>query len=271
MTQVIAILQKQRISFLRQSHTNLPGKFDKQLHHRVTIISHELSHCLQWCELLARMAISAPESMDYYLVLDFEATCDDKEQPKPQEIIEFPVLKINAKSLKEESCFHRYVRPTAHPQLTKFCTDLTGITQDMVGGQQPLEEVLLLFDQWIKKEGLLDPNVKFTFVTCGDWDLNRMLPSQCKSFGLSHPPYMQSWMNIKFAFRDLMGVHPKGMPDMLQLLDLPLLGRHHSGIDDTRNIARILTKLAGLAASKGCSLGPTSSYKPKQNRKQKKK
>ena len=35
-----------------------------------------------------------------------------------------------------------------------------------------------------------------------------------------------------------------GMPGMLEALGLPLLGRHHSGIDDSRNIAAILRELA---------------------------
>jgi len=33
------------------------------------------------------------------------------------------------------------------------------------------------------------------------------------------------------------------MTDMLDALKLGLIGRHHSGIDDTRNIARILVKM----------------------------
>lgn len=38
--------------------------------------------------------------MDYYLVLDFEATCEKHKKIVPQEIIEFPVLKVNARTLK---------------------------------------------------------------------------------------------------------------------------------------------------------------------------
>ena len=67
-----------------------------------------------------------PRPIDYFLVLDFEATCDDGSRLKPQEIIEFPVLKVNARTLKTEAEFHTYVRPTFHPVLTAFCTELTG-------------------------------------------------------------------------------------------------------------------------------------------------
>ena len=202
--------------------------------------------------------------VDYFLVLDFEATCDKEKKISPQEIIEFPVLKINAKTMKEESHFHSYVTPTANPVLTPFCTELTGITQDMVNGKPTLQTVLQNFDRWMQGEGLLNPGVNICFVTCGDWDLKTMLPQQCSAFKLHHPHYMKKWMNIKFAFNDVMKYRPRGMPDMLETLGLDLLGRHHSGIDDSRNIARILAKLAVLGEEKGIVLGPTSEYRPKK-------
>lgn len=194
------------------------------------------------------MALSK-RPLDYFLVLDFEATCDDKavrSPPEPQEIIEFPVIKVNARTLNTEAVFHTYVQPTTHPQLTAFCTELTGITQDKVEGQPTLEETLESFHAWYKDNGLLDSSVSSCFVTCGDWDLKIMLPQQCRHFGLSRRPYFHQWVNIKRVFEKVTGVKPKGMPFMLQHFGLELEGRHHSGIDDSRNIARILAKLAEL-------------------------
>lgn len=76
---------------------------------------------------------SGPDSeqiFDYLLILDFEATCNQGgRQPRPQEIIEFPCMKMCTKTWQVESVFHRYVRPKAHPKLTDFCTELTGIVQ----------------------------------------------------------------------------------------------------------------------------------------------
>ena len=40
------------------------------------------------------MSIS-PQQFDYFLVMDFEATCERDTKLKPQEIIEFPCLKVN--------------------------------------------------------------------------------------------------------------------------------------------------------------------------------
>jgi ERI1 exoribonuclease 3 len=85
---------------------------------------------------------------DYFLVLDFEATCDNKARIYPMEIIEFPVLLVNARSLATEATFHTYVCPTVHRQLTAFCTELTGITQDKVDGQPTLQETMQVCNTW---------------------------------------------------------------------------------------------------------------------------
>ena len=181
--------------------------------------------------------------IDYLLVLDFEATCDDQTKLTPQEIIEFPVVKVNAKTLETEAVFHSYVWPSAHPVLTPFCTNLTGITQDMVDGKPTLKEVLARLDTWLQENNLLDPDVSFCFVTCGDWDLKTMLPGQCKYFGIERPSYLCSWINIKRVFEAVIRKKATGMPVMLGALGLRLEGRHHSGIDDANNIARILKEL----------------------------
>lgn len=46
------------------------------------------------------------QNYDYFLVLDFEATCDNQTKLNPSEIIEFPVLKINGQTFQCESVFH---------------------------------------------------------------------------------------------------------------------------------------------------------------------
>ncbi|KAK9404339.1 ERI1 exoribonuclease 3 [Crotalus adamanteus] len=180
----------------------------------------------------------------YFLVLDFEATCD-KPQIHPQEIIEFPILKLNGRTMEIESTFHMYVQPVVHPQLTPFCTELTGIIQAMVDGQPSLQQVLERVDEWMAKEGLLDPTVKSIFVTCGDWDLKVMLPGQCQYLGLPVADYFKQWINLKKAYSFAMGSWPKnGLLDMNKGLNLQHIGRPHSGIDDCKNIANIMKTLA---------------------------
>ena len=188
-------------------------------------------------------AAAAQCSIDYYLVLDFEATCENGRKMKPQEIIEFPVLKLNASTHEVESTFHSYVQPTVHTALTPFCTELTGITQDMVDGQPVLADVMKQFHKWMSDNGLLEPDVSSCFVTCGDWDLKSMLPRQCSYFKIPIPAYFRRWVNIKRVYEEVTGQPAKGMAAMLRGLGLRLDGRHHSGIDDSKNIAKILVKL----------------------------
>ncbi|CAF0942089.1 unnamed protein product [Rotaria sp. Silwood1] len=185
------------------------------------------------------------QNYDYFLVLDFEATCDEDKKINPIEIIEFPVLKINARTFECESIFHTYVTPTVNPQLTKFCTNLTGITQDMITNQPKFDDVLKNFHLWLTNEKLLEPNVKFIFVTCGDWDLYTMLPSQCNYFRLPRAEYFNEWINIKKSFQKATSKFARGgMMGMLKDLNIQHTGRHHSGIDDCKNIAEILKQLA---------------------------
>ncbi|XP_045715965.1 ERI1 exoribonuclease 3 isoform X6 [Phyllostomus hastatus] len=163
----------------------------------------------------------------------------------PGEIIEFPILKLNGRTMEIESTFHMYVQPVVHPQLTPFCTELTGIIQAMVDGQPSLQQVLERVDEWMAKEGLLDPNVKSIFVTCGDWDLKVMLPGQCQYLGLPVADYFKQWINLKKAYSFAMGCWPKnGLLDMNKGLSLQHIGRPHSGIDDCKNIANIMKTLA---------------------------
>ena len=188
------------------------------------------------------------EKVDYFLVLDFEGV-NNKHLGGPDimEIIEFPVVKVNAGTLQTEAVFHTYVQPTIHPKLNPVCTEITGITQEMVDGQPTLPRVLEMLDKWMRDEKLLDKGVTTCFVTCGNWDLNTCLPVQCKYQKLHYPDYLRRWINIKDAFERITGKSRKrnGMAGMLQELGLKLEGRHHSGIDDSKNIAKILATLAG--------------------------
>lgn len=68
---------------------------------------------------------------DFIVVYDFECQCEDKTKDLTfNEIIEFPMVVIDVKQKKIVGEFQTYVKPTIHPKLTAFCTELTGITQE---------------------------------------------------------------------------------------------------------------------------------------------
>ncbi|MCB1158670.1 MAG: exonuclease domain-containing protein [Leptospiraceae bacterium] len=179
------------------------------------------------------------------IILDFEATCQDGPRISPQEIIEFPSVLVSLERREVIDEFQSFVRPIHHPRLTDFCKKLTSIQQEDVDKAELFPDVFQKHLAWLKSHDLTENNA--FIVTCGDWDLKSGFPAQC-----SHsepvievvPPIYQQWHNVKHSFCDAQGVEKApGMRGMLKALELPLVGWHHRGIDDCRNIARIFLKL----------------------------
>jgi len=193
--------------------------------------------------------ITKPQKFKYFLVLDFEANCQQGSRLDPQEIIEFPCLLVDSKSFQILQTFHEYIKPVGIPKITPFCTELTGITQDMVDTRQTFPGVLEKFQQWYTGNDLTPVNS--TFVTCGLWDLVDMLPKQCNYSGVGVPDFLDvgasgEFVNVKFSFQKQVGKYGKGLKEMQSQLGLKFEGRHHSGIDDCRNIVGIMESLARM-------------------------
>lgn len=204
------------------------------------------------------VAVPAP-SFDFFVVLDFEAVFD-KPQPTVMDIIEFPSVLVDAHSNKIVSEFQKYVKPLVIPTLNPICTQITGITQSTVDMAEAFPIVHQQWKKWLQASVIsslpLSPQYRsFCFVTCGDWDIKTMLPAQFINSSLvmdeEDLASCSRWINIKDCFNTFYkGKHRQcfGMAQMLQALNLPLQGRHHSGIDDCRNIASILLRMRSEGA-----------------------
>lgn len=158
------------------------------------------------------------------------------------EIIEFPGVLLDAATMEPVAEFRELVRPTETPYLPEFTTQLTSITQAEVDKAEPLASVLARFQAWLVEHGAEE----LLPVTCGDWDLNIMLATEAKRKGLDGlvPPCLRLWCNIKRPFGEALGCdRAPGMDGMLKELGIELVGHHHLGIDDCRNIASILQAL----------------------------
>ena len=175
-----------------------------------------------------------------------------------QEIIEFPAVILDVKKQKIVARFHHYIKPEVHPELTKFCTELTGIQQETVDAGIPITKALRLLHEFLLENGVLGTN--YAFLSCGDFD-SKALKREAEYKGFFVPSYLKRWINIKRVFPlhlflpsekdkahkyEVNNVYRHkhavidGMPHMLKTVGLELEGRHHSGIDDTINIARIV-------------------------------
>jgi inhibitor of KinA sporulation pathway (predicted exonuclease) len=180
-------------------------------------------------------------------VLDFEATCDDNVKNFQNEIIEFPTVLLywnnDTKNYVKVAEFRKYCKPTGNSVLTPFCTKLTGIIQETVDKGLCFTDVLKEHYNWLKQNiPTLETNkAQFMFVTCGQWDLKTMMVLECKRHGIKPPSSIyKSFINIKAEYASLYKMDKQlGMDGMLNRSKIPLVGHHHSGLDDSRNIASI--------------------------------
>ncbi|XP_019155489.1 PREDICTED: ERI1 exoribonuclease 2-like [Ipomoea nil] len=181
------------------------------------------------------------QDFQYFVVIDFEATCDKGKKPHPQEIIEFPSVIVNSMTGHlESSYFQTYVRPTCNRILSDFCKDLTGIQQTQVDRGVTLSEALLMHDEWLEKKGIKNSN--FAVVTWGNWDCRVMLESECRYKKIPKPSYFNRWINLKVAFHEAFGagVRSNDLKEAVQHAGLGWQGRAHCGLDDAKNTARLL-------------------------------
>lgn len=184
--------------------------------------------------------------MTYYLcILDFEATCWVEERnDEKREIIEFPSIlyrvdwKNNITLIGE---FAKYVKPVLHPILSDFCTGLTGITQETVDNADTFAVVYAQHYLWLTE--MVPKGERLVFITCGKWDLRDMLPIEIKRYGLELHHCYTKYCDLKDEFTKKFGVSCGGMLNMLKKLKIKQTGKHHSGIDDCRNLAKIVIKM----------------------------
>uniref|UniRef100_A0A5B7A5D7 GRF-type domain-containing protein n=1 Tax=Davidia involucrata TaxID=16924 RepID=A0A5B7A5D7_DAVIN len=181
------------------------------------------------------------QDFQYFVVIDFEATCDKAKNPHPQEIIEFPSVIVSSMTGQLEACFQTYVRPTCNQLLSDFCKDLTGIQQIQVDRGVTLSEALLRHDKWLEKKGI--KNTNFAVVTWSNWDCRVMLESECRYKKIRKPPYFNRWINLKVPFCEVFGGVRCNLKEAVQMAGLAWQGRAHCGLDDAKNTARLLAFL----------------------------
>jgi len=190
------------------------------------------------------------KSYDFFLVVDFEATCEDRNVPDyPHEIIEFPGVLVDGKTGKIIDNWREYCRPTINPILSEFCTTLTGIDQETVDAASLFPEVLEKFNLWLE-EKCLGSTHTFALVTDGPFDVGRFLRLSCQQAEIEVPLWAEKWVNIRKGFSNFYKTNPTGpnvrlpgLQTMLDKLDMEFEGNPHSGLDDATNIARVVSRM----------------------------
>ncbi len=181
------------------------------------------------------------ETTDEIIIIDLEATCwehDGDYQRQHSEIIEIGICKMDAHTgrvIKNEGIL---IRPL-NSEISAFCTKLTSITPAMVeqDGFSLKEACEILANEY--------DSTNLTWASYGAYD-KQMLKDQCVKFGVNYP-MSSKHINVKTFFAEQHNLgRGIGMAGALKMLNMPLTGTHHRGVDDVRNIAKIMGHLLAL-------------------------
>ncbi|KAI9006891.1 ribonuclease H-like domain-containing protein [Hyaloraphidium curvatum] len=207
--------------------------------------------------LARRRELPNAHSAEWLVVMDLECTCEEGSGTEyPNEVIEMAAIVVCARSLLPVAEFTSFAKPVLNKELSPFCNGFVGITQEQVDEAPSFEEAFRAFVSWLR---IFDSTPDLTdtlFVTDGDTDLQKFIPTTCSINKIVVPPCMKRWTDLKVKFgqafkrRDYRKLK---IPDMLRVMGERFEGTPHRGIDDTRNIVRILQRVI----EKGVRIEPT--------------
>lgn len=176
------------------------------------------------------------------LIIDLEATCwenrttpdGDSQSIWNMEIIELGCALVTRDGeLLESASF--LVRPTRFSELSTFCTELTGINQTMVDAAPTYPGAIRAFGDWLGRQ-----EEDFIWCSWGNYDRLHIAAESEKHNvmpTLLHYPHL----NLKRIWRRTTGQKRKnGLSNALAFHNLTFVGHHHRGVDDARNMVRLL-------------------------------
>lgn len=183
------------------------------------------------------------------LIIDLEATCfEDHDKPENfiSEIIEFGCVLHDTNENKNIDEYCTFSKPVLFPVLSEFCTKLTTITQEDVKDAPLIEAALKQVFDWVETHQSSQP----VFASWGDYDKNK-ITNTCRANRV-HCPLGDDHINLKKEFfvfyqdkfpKSKKYSRPFGLAKALDFLKIPLEGTHHRGIDDAKNMSKIVSRM----------------------------
>jgi inhibitor of KinA sporulation pathway (predicted exonuclease) len=175
------------------------------------------------------------------LVIDLEATCSDDGSISPQEmeIIELGAVWVTPAG-KVLDTLQRFVKPKLRPALTRFCTELTHISQSDVESAPSWPTVASELQAFAQ----LHTNGQ-CWGSWGAYD-RRQIERECVRHTLAYPLPDLRHENLKALFAKDREMKQVGMHMALKLANLEPLGEHHRALSDAINISRLLPFIANF-------------------------
>lgn len=176
------------------------------------------------------------------LCVDLECTCWEGmasyEDKKKREIIEIGVTSItydgerNPVLEKGKRLFVKNVKT----DISQYCTNLTGITQEIIDKDGvSLEEACKYLQDTYN-------SINHPWFSWGRFDRDCLI-GNCRNQNVVYP-MSSEYFNLSVLYSVMTRRKNKqSMKKALASLEMGLIGTHHNGTDDSFNVARILSKL----------------------------
>jgi inhibitor of KinA sporulation pathway (predicted exonuclease) len=185
------------------------------------------------------------DKLKWVNVVDIEATCWPNEKAsipgihdrhrqgtEPSEIIEIGICQLNPTSGVIRKKKGIIVKPE-FSAISAFCTQLTSISPELIEAQGITyqESITRLLEQYNSKNQ--------AWASWGDYD-RHMFKAMARLHHTRYP-WCRTHINVKTYFALHMGLSREvPMAKALDIINEPLEGTHHRGVDDAYNIAKIL-------------------------------
>ncbi|MEO6131885.1 MAG: 3'-5' exonuclease [Saprospiraceae bacterium] len=168
-----------------------------------------------------------------FIVLDLEATCwQGNTMNREQEIIELAAYSVNGYRDWIDN-FQKFIKPTAHPRLSAYCLELTGIKQDQVNKARKFDKVFPEFQEWL--EGHDHPQL---ICTWGDKDMS-IIRNECITHDIDISLFPKS-INLKSQYASMHQLGKEvGLQKALEFSSFEFEGTPHRAIDDAFNTTRL--------------------------------
>jgi inhibitor of KinA sporulation pathway (predicted exonuclease) len=177
------------------------------------------------------------KARDKVLVVDLECSCWRGHPPEGQrqEIIEIGICMLDVQT-REITNKQGILVKNHESEISKFCTQLTSITQEMI------DKDGVEFDEACEILKTYYNSAKRVWFSWGNFDRTQLV-KDCLHRGVEYP-----MSDYHFNAKTLYGLKYKmkrepGVQSALKHAGMKFEGTHHRGVDDAVNIARLLERV----------------------------
>lgn len=177
------------------------------------------------------------------MVLDLEATCPelDANSIERSNVIDLGAVRLDRRGLEVCDEFSELVRPAEFP-ITAPIAEITGITPEMVAGQDTFAEVGRRFVEWC------GPRNRFVLAAWGAYYDIPLLRRECEAHGIEYrSSFVGGALDIRALALVWLAEHDENTTGVTLERTLEKMGiegafRFHRALDDARAAAAVLRR-----------------------------